>query len=423
MPDKDITMYSITAPAVYICDRVHSDPRSVARMGRMMKHISARKVQRVTDDELNELVESEGLLAGGRTGQAVKDDERVIVFNNYAWYPDDELADLRKRYPKLSSHMLLGHGEWALRDRKVLRERYDGVCQTAYEFHCANGCFHGCAYCHIKNLVTIMLNLEDYVEHLDEFIKTIPSLKLFKYDNLTDQICFEPEYGASELMVGYFARQPDKYLLLYTKSDNVDHLLDLPHEGHTIINWSMSCDTVSRTVERNTPDVWQRIKATEKCQKAGYVVRARFSPIVPIKAWREEYTETIREYLARVKPDVITLDTLGWMNAAIMRGCFDVDTFDPEFRDYFLDIERQGDPKRGKPYNPDGKQFFSHELRSKVYRFFIDEIRKHNPAQRISICMETPEMWNEYGAELGMTPDNYVCCCGPTSVPGNPLLA
>jgi len=147
-------------------------------------------VQRVTDDELNETVESENLLAGGRTGQVVKDDERVIVFNNYAWHSEEELADLRKRYPKLCSHMLLGHGEWALRDKQRLREISGGVCQTAYEFHCAHGCFHGCVYCHIKSLVTIMLNLEEYVEHLDDFIQTVPWLKLFKYDNLTDQICF-----------------------------------------------------------------------------------------------------------------------------------------------------------------------------------------------------------------------------------------
>ena len=184
----------------------------------------------------------------------------------------------------------------------------------------------------------------------------------------------------------------------------------------------MSCDTVSREVERNTPTVWKRIEAAEKCQQAGYVIRGRFSPIIPIANWCMEYADAIREYLLRVKPDVITLDVLGWMDAKMIRECFDLDMFAPEFRQYVEDIFAQGNPKRGKPYYPEGKQFFSHELRSKIYRFFIDEIRKHNPNQRISICMETPEMWEEYGPELGMTPTNYVCCCGPTSVPGNPLL-
>lgn len=416
-------MYPVVAPAVYVSDRVYADPRNVARMERMMKHITARKTQRVTDAELNDIIQRDGLLPGGRTGQTVQDNERVIIFNAFAWRSPQEFQELRKRYPRLGAEMLLGQGEWGLRDRQGLRDTHHGVCQTAYELHCAHGCFHGCAYCHVRSVVNIMLNLEEYVERLDAFIKTIPWLKLFKYDNQTDQICFEPEYGASEIMVGYFAKQEDKFLLLYTKSDNVDHLLGLRHNGRTIVNWSMSCDKVSREIERNTPVVARRIEAAEKCQRAGYTVRARFSPIIPIATWREEYAKTTREYLSRVRPDVITLDVLGWMDANMMRGCFDLKGFDPAFREHVEAMLAQGNPKRGKPYYPNGKQFFPHELRSGVYRFFIDEIRRHRPDQRISICMETPEMWDEYGPELGMTPTNYVCCCGPTAVAGNALLA
>ena len=415
-------MYAVTAPAVYVTERVQADPRSVARMERMMKHITAGEVRRVTDAELNDIVARDDLLPPGRAGQTVDDNQRVIVFNAFGWYSDQEVIERRQRYPHLGADMLLGQREWTFRDRQAMRERYRGVCQSAHELHCAYGCFHGCAYCHIRCVVTIMLNLEEYVEHLDAFIQTVPWLKLFKYDNQTDQICFEPEYGASRIMVTYFARQPDRYLLLYTKSDNVDHLLDLPHEGHTIISWSMSCDRVSREVERNTPDIQQRIDAAERCQNAGYTVRARFSPIVPVADWREQYAESIRRYLARIRPDVITLDVLGWMRAQTMVECLDVQGFDPAYRAYVEDLVRRGDPERGKPYCPHGKQFFSHELRSEIYRFFIDEIRRHNPNQRIALCMETPEMWDAYGGELGMTPADYVCCCGPTSVPGHPLL-
>ena len=249
----------------------------------------------------------------------------------------------------------------------------------------------------------------------------MPWLKLFKYDNQTDQICFEPEYGASELMVRFFAKQPDKHLLLYTKSDNVDHLLGLPHDGHTLISWSLSCDPVAREIEANTPSIASRIEAARACQDAGYTVRARFSPIVPIRNWREEYARTIRAYLARVSPDVITLDVVGWMSPAALCECIDVDSLDPAFGQYVQHLVSDGDPQRGKPYYPNGKQLFSHELRASVYRFFIDEIRRSNPNQPISVCMETPEIWDEFGAELGMSPDHYACCCGPTSVPGNPL--
>jgi glucose-1-phosphate adenylyltransferase len=35
-------------------------------------------------------------------------------------------------------------------------------------------------------------------------------------------------------MVSFFARQTDNFLLLYTKSDNIDHLLDLDPRGQTL---------------------------------------------------------------------------------------------------------------------------------------------------------------------------------------------
>ena len=28
----------------------------------------------------------------------------------------------------------------------------------------------------------------------------------------------------------------------------------------------------------------------------------------------------------------------------------------------------------------------------------------------------------ELGPFMGMTPEDYACCCGPTSVPGHPML-
>ena len=429
-------MYPVKPPHVFVHKRVYSSARAVARMERMLAAMGNPPTKEVDVGDTERVLGLAGprryhepMSRSVRMGLVRPTPDASVLFNTFVWDEAErtpvDLTPHEDHASRRIARLMAGVGDdfaFSRRDNlTVAGVRY--VCQGGWGLHSLQGCMHKCAYCYEGFIHNIMLDLEDFADHVFRVIEARPEQRLYRYDMYSDSICLEPEYGASALLSERFARTGDKYLLYYTKSDNVDHLLDLPHEGHTIINWSMSCDTVSKTIERNTPDVWRRIKAAEKCQKAGYTVRGRFSPIVPIKGWREEYADTIREYLSRVKPDVITLDVLGWMGAASMRECFDVDSFDPEFRNYFLDIERQGDPKRGKPYNPDGKQFFSHELRSKVYRFFIDEIRKHAPEQRISICMETPEMWEEYGAELGMSPENYVCCCGPTSVPGNALLA
>ena len=82
------------------------------------------------------------------------------------------------------------------------------------------------------------------------------------------------------------------------------------------------------------------------------------------------------------------------------------------------------DPKvRPRPILPNGKQLFPDDLRARVYRFFIEKIKSLSPRTRIAICGETPEMWEKLRPELGMTPENYVCACGPDSVPGNPLFS
>ena len=81
-------------------------------------------------------------------------------------------------------------------------------------------------------------------------------------------------------------------------------------------------------------------------------------------------------------------------------------------------------PPEQRPYPiiPNGKQLFPHDARVRMYRHFTDQIRRLSPATRIAFCGETPEIWAEFKDEVGMTPQNYVCACGPTSVPGNPLF-
>ncbi|MBM4084195.1 MAG: hypothetical protein FJ272_05345 [Planctomycetes bacterium] len=415
-------MYKFHPSVVYVTDRALSSPLTVKRLDRMLAAVECKDVRRVTDAELNDAVKERGWFPGGRTGEARRPDDPDLVLNGFVWRTPQEEAELRKKHPALAPHMLLGNGCWGFRDGPSYRSSHGGVCQAAWEIHAAFGCLHACQYCHVGNVLNVMLNLEEYVQRLDEFAKTIPWQKLYKYDNQTDTICLEPEYGASEVMVSYFATQRDKWLMLYTKSDNVDHLLGLKHNGHTIINWTLSCDTTCREIEKKAPSLAARVRAMKLCQDAGYTVRARFSPIVPVRGWREENRRMVELLFSLVKPDLVSMDVLAWMDAAKMRGAMDVSLFDDDYLRYVEEMDAAGAAKRAKPFWPEGKQFFSHELRARIYRFMLDEIRRVSPSTRVAICMETPEMWADFGPELGMKPEDYACCCGPTSVPGHPML-
>lgn len=418
-------MYPITPRNVYVHERVLADPRCVARMERMMTGIEPDERPVTVDDaKLNEISREKrwDRVTEWRTGQYNRTRDPDIIFNTYAWREPGEQAEYEERFPYLRYARLGGAGFVGYRDGESLLQRRNGICQNAHDLHSAWGCLHACDYCNIGTFLNIHLNLEEMVERLPAILDEHRWCKLWKYDNQTDTITFEPQYGASELMTGVFRERADQFVMLYTKSDNVDHLLELDHGRRTIISWTISSETVAREIERNSPTTSERVEAARKCQTAGYHVRARFSPIVPVKGWREEGSRMIAEYLAKVQPDVITMDTLGLLGYDRLCGCFDLELLDPVYVQACRDIY-EADEHPGKPFWPAGKQMFPHDLRLDILRRYVDEIRRHDSEVPISFCDETPEMWAEFTREeLGHGPEDYVCTCGPTSVPGNALL-
>ena len=417
-------MYDIHPANVFVHERVLGKPECVARMERMMRHIHPDEEPVIVDDRaLNDISRERrwDRVSEWRTGQYHRTRDPDVIFNAYTWAGPEEVAETRERYPHLRFGRLCGAGMVGYRDGRSLLQKRHGVCQNAHDLHSAWGCLHACDYCNIGEFLNILLNLEEMVERLDQTLDAHPWCQLYKYDNQTDTITFEPEYGASELMVGYFAGRADEYLMLDTKSDNVDHLLELDHRGHTIVSLTISCDTVARQIEKNSPGTSERIEAARKCQQAGYHVRVRFSPIVPIKNWREENAAMIEELLTKVRPDVLTMDALALLGYDRLVECFDISLLEESYVQMARDLY-SGEPP-GKPFWPAGKQMFPHEARAEIYRFFIEQMRALDPDLPISLCDETPEMWEEFGDRMKSgTPEEYVCVCGPTSVPGNPLL-
>ena len=97
---------------------------------------------------------------------------------------------------------------------------------------------------------------------------------------------------------------------MLTKSDNVDDILDLPHNGHTIVCWSLNNEMVSRKFEIGAPSFHRRLESAHKVQQAGYPVRLRLDPIVPFEGFEAAYAQTIKQIFQKVSPERITLGTL-----------------------------------------------------------------------------------------------------------------
>jgi spore photoproduct lyase len=444
-------------PKVFYTEEVLNDPLTKKRMDRILERVVCDRVEKLDDRGLRDLAEEIRLEeAGKRSGQIGRESDPNILFTTYKWpaasgsenrsvriKPTKILyrvgykfgryiaksdrfggrlkqlfADLRRDgKEELPWHLrtMMGLRWYDLRDSEKIRKNRNIVCQSGYEVHSAYGCLQRCDYCFLGNTLMIGLNLEEMIAHLDRLIDENPWQGLYKFDNQTDNLCFEPEYGASELFVNFFAGKPGRYLMLYTKSDNVDHLLDLDHKGKTVVCWTLSADKVARIYEKGAPSMDARIEAGRKCQEAGYPVRFRLSPIIPVRNWEEENRRMLERLFSKVDPDIVCIEVLTHMSADQVRQSLDPSHLDPEIL-ATMDEELPGN--LGGP--------FPHQVREGIYRFFLEEAERISPETPVVTCLETPQMWQSLG-QVGhmarMSPDDYICCCGPSSTPGNPLFS
>ncbi|MCD6360727.1 MAG: hypothetical protein J7M38_07660, partial [Armatimonadetes bacterium] len=393
-------MEPLKARKIRIFDEVNRDPRAADRARRLADAIDCDDVAVVDEAGLNEVAQEIAATPRPRHGMS-GDIEPIVIFNVARLNESDDERERRKeRYPELfalgGSFPLSGTSgfTWRASGSPEHREKTGQVCQPAWQIHSIWGCHYRCAYCSLGHYINLMMNLEQFVDTLDEEIAThAPDQRLFQYDNGTDLPAFEPEYGGSQLLVEYFADRPGQFLELYVgKSASVDFLLDLDHRGHTVCCWSLAGLTQSTRFERVAADMHQRIEAARKCQEAGYHVRMRFSPFIPVRNWREECTEMIEALFADVQPDVITFETIRFMGyEAIMRD-FDPDLLDPEFVEVMA-ATRDTKTQHGEEVPMD--------YRRAMYRYIIDELERVSPQTPYAFCREARTTWEYFADDFG----------------------
>ncbi|MBM3498183.1 MAG: hypothetical protein FJX74_05885 [Armatimonadetes bacterium] len=415
-------MDEIAAKAVYIVEDVERDPFLRKKAHRMLGCIHSERVEVVDDAGLNAAAIEHQLNSLPRHG--LEDDIRaVVILNRFRFDDPPEFRKAREeQFPELfrnAMHKLSGYGGYDWRDSgsPEYREKTGCVCQPAYQLHTIVGCPFRCAYCGLGRLHNVLLNVEEFVGRLDGLIGDGGGQTLYQYDNWTDTVCFEPEYGGSRAMVEYFAQKPGRYLELYVgKSDRVDFLLDVDHRGKTVCCWSLAGETQAERFERGTASLQERLESARKCQEAGYAVRFRLSPIVPVRNWREENRALIRRMFETTRPDLVTFETLRYLNYEAVCSSLDPEALDPELLEAMRAI--QGQPVGYGCEIPD-------DFRREVYGFIIEELEATSPATPYALCRELRSTWELYAEDFGrhgQGPDYYVCNCGPTSAPGHPLL-
>ena len=271
----------------------------------------------------------------------------------------------------------------------------------------SNGCFYQCDWCYLKltyraafPFISIKTDYEKIKRQLARKLNRSDEPVIFNSGELADSLALDHLTRAGREFIPWFGRSGNGYLYMLTKSDNVDDILDLDHNGHTVIAWSMNNANVSRKFEIGAPTFQRRLAASRKVQEAGYPLRIRLDPIVPFDGWQDAYAETIKSVFSEVSPERVTLGTLrfekGFYN---MRSS--LFTTGPELPRMMEDMQPMFPPKMfpGNKHPKSGKYSFSESKRSEIFSFAVNEIRKYSNC-RIALCKESENVWRQVGLDV-----------------------
>ena len=409
-------------PRVYVLKDVWDVPDAARRAERVCDACPGAEARTFTYDDLPDIVVEEG------------------------WDKFPKMGTLEEVPPPIPVLTLAGFDKEAVeRDAKRMQEAYRGdggfpfgvaaganaftffcsgldelrlnpyhVCRPQWRLHQGRGCPHQCAYCALGGCLISYVNTDEYIERLADLLKRNPWQKTWLYDDVMDVPTFEPQLGTLGPLMRFFESTGDRYLIIHTKSDRVEGLIEAGAPKNTIVVWSLSGPTQSRKLEPMAGTAEGRVEAARRCQEAGIQIRYKFKPIAPVVNWREEGEYTVDLALRETKPDNLSMTSLMWMDVATLKACIPEALLDPTFVQAAEEANDEMKELRVRPF-PDRK-------REEIYRHYLKAIRDRDASIPVTLSTESLSMWKKLGPELGFDPADYVCGCGAGATPGKRRL-
>ncbi len=277
------------------------------------------------------------------------------------------------------------------------QDKEDVVCPHFVELKWANGCNFDCAWCYLNGTFRFrpcgknpfMKDVQKVQSHIRQYLESVPIPTLLNSGELSDSLVFEGTKNAlTKIIIPLFKEQEKHKLMILTKSSNVGPLLKTESQDHVIVSFSVNANEVSSRWERNAPTISKRLEAAKKLSIAGYTVRLRIDPMVPIQGWKDVYRSLVDDIFASFTPERITLGSLRGLQSTI--------NFSPDksWVDYLDDRSNWG-------------KKISHGIRKEMYGTIITYLDDNYDYTDIGLCKETIAMWKEFGREY----TNIECNC------------
>lgn len=244
------------------------------------------------------------------------------------------------------------------------------------------GCPLGCSYCIMKSYlslspITVYAELSPAIRALREVAEKNRDRTIrVGTGEVGDSLLYDPIFRLSEELIQGVADLANVRLELKTKSDHVDHLLQVEPKGGTVIAFSLNPQEVIDREEGWAASLKSRLSAAERASRAGYGLAFHFDPIIRVSRWQELYEGVVRALRRFRERDV------AWVSLGTVRFTKSLkEKIDdrPYLYDEFF-------PSR------DGKLRYLQKERVAVYRRMRELIDEHLGAP-VYMCMESEAVW------------------------------
>jgi len=165
-------------------------------------------------------------------------------------------------------------------------------------------------------------------------------------------------------------------------------LLEINPHNQAIISFSLNADEAAQRWEKGAPSINRRIEAGRKLSQAGYEVRIRIDPMVPVLNWQACYTNLISRIFSNFTPSRITFGSLRGLQTTINGST------DKSWVQYLTESSNWG-------------KKIDFKTRYEIYATIIDQLRGNYNYSDIALCKETVAMWGR----LGMDYKRIKCNC------------
>jgi len=277
--------------------------------------------------------------------------------------------------------------------------RFDG--RLGANLHCcpyyklvpiSNGCPYYCTYCYLafvyrkySPFIKININYDTMFKQIRKTICLTRKKISFNMGEMLDSLALDHITNLTDKLVPFFSGFSNAYLMLLTKSSNIDNLLAIEPNEHTVVSWSLNAKDLIELYEPGTASLSERISAAKLCQDRGWRIRFRIDPGILYQNWQAGYADLIQKTLTDTKPENITLGMLRLLPGHLRLA----------MNAYGNRARRLCDHKFVKGA-ADGKLRYPPKERINFYSFLIDMIRSFDKEVSISLCRETREIWKTF---------------------------